>query len=56
MTRLLNRIWVRFGLWFAATTLCSIALMVGVMLAFDVNPAGRVHVGHIRKPRSVSTS
>ncbi|MBS0468801.1 MAG: HAMP domain-containing protein [Proteobacteria bacterium] len=36
MTRLLNRIWVRFGLWFAATTLCSIALMVGVMLAFDL--------------------
>lgn len=35
MTRLLSRIWVRFGLWTAATTFCSIALMVAIMLVFD---------------------
>ena len=35
MNRLLNRIWVRFGLWIAATTFCAIALMVGIMLLFD---------------------
>ncbi|MBS0506771.1 MAG: HAMP domain-containing histidine kinase [Proteobacteria bacterium] len=35
VNRLLDRIWVRFGLWIAATTFCAIALMVATMLLFD---------------------
>ncbi|MDE2414172.1 MAG: HAMP domain-containing protein [Comamonadaceae bacterium] len=35
MTRLLNRIWVRFGLWIAAASLGSIALMAASMLLFS---------------------
>lgn len=31
----IDRIWVRFGLWIAATSLCSIALMAASMLLFS---------------------
>jgi len=35
MNRFLDRIWVRFGLWIAATSFCSIALMAACLLLFD---------------------
>ena len=35
MNGLLDRVWVRFGLWIAVTTFCTIALMAACLLVFD---------------------